>query len=259
MLPLLDDAVGRLRGADRDALVLRYFQNKSLKEVGETLGLRERAAQKRISRGLERLRAVFLAQGVALSTAAIAEAIPSRSSPAAPAGLVRSVIAAANGSGLGTSSLVLADGTLKLIAWGAAKTALAVGAAAAVLLAGTIPAISYMMGAKTEVTVFSSFGEGKTYDAVAAWELHGDTRHLSAQGLEYYGHAEWFVPHASGRLSNIELALESDGPGGLDLSIAEDNYGFPGKILDRFANVLAPRLPQRRGELSWRNPHCIRS
>jgi RNA polymerase sigma factor (sigma-70 family) len=240
MLPLLDDAVGRLRGVDRDALVLRYFQNKSLKEVGETLGLRERAAQKRISRGLERLRALFLQQGVTLSTAAIAEAIPGRSIPAAPAGLAHSAIAAANGSGLITSSLMLADETLKLIAWGKVKTAVSAAGALAVLLGGTIPAIEYMMGAKPEVTVFNSFGEGKTYDAVAAWELHGNTKQSNGQGLEYYGHAEWFVPHVSGRLSNIELALEGDGPGGLDLSITEDNYGFPGKMLDRFPNVLAP-------------------
>src|ERR1051326_4826084 len=34
MLPLLDEAMGRLRTKDRDALVLRYFENKSLQEVG---------------------------------------------------------------------------------------------------------------------------------------------------------------------------------------------------------------------------------
>ena len=43
MVPLLDEAMARLRQPDRDALVLRYFENKSLQEVGAALGLQERA------------------------------------------------------------------------------------------------------------------------------------------------------------------------------------------------------------------------
>src|SRR5437870_4060422 len=50
--PLLDDAMARLRAGDRDALVLRYFQNKSFAEVGTAMGLRERAAQKRVLRAV---------------------------------------------------------------------------------------------------------------------------------------------------------------------------------------------------------------
>ena len=50
--PVLDDAMARLRADDRNALVLRYFQNKTLKEVASTLGLEERAAQKRVQRAL---------------------------------------------------------------------------------------------------------------------------------------------------------------------------------------------------------------
>ena len=34
MLPLLDEMLARLRQSDRDALVLRFFQNKTLPEVG---------------------------------------------------------------------------------------------------------------------------------------------------------------------------------------------------------------------------------
>ena len=42
--PLLDEAMARLRDGDRDAIVLRYFENKSLQEVGAALGVEERAA-----------------------------------------------------------------------------------------------------------------------------------------------------------------------------------------------------------------------
>jgi RNA polymerase sigma factor (sigma-70 family) len=57
--PLLDEAMAQLRDKDRDALVLRFFENKSLREVGDALGLQERAAQKRVARGLEKLHAFF--------------------------------------------------------------------------------------------------------------------------------------------------------------------------------------------------------
>lgn len=50
LAPLLDDAMASLGRPDRDAIVLRYFENKSLQEVGLALGVEERAAQKRVSR-----------------------------------------------------------------------------------------------------------------------------------------------------------------------------------------------------------------
>ena len=55
LAPLLDDAMAQLRATDRDALVLRYFENKTLPQVGAALGVEERAAQKRVTRALEKL------------------------------------------------------------------------------------------------------------------------------------------------------------------------------------------------------------
>ena len=52
LAPVLDEAMARLRDRDRDALVLRFFENKSMKEIGESLGLEERTAQKRVQRAL---------------------------------------------------------------------------------------------------------------------------------------------------------------------------------------------------------------
>jgi len=54
--PLLDEAMAHLHDQDRNAIVLRFFENRSLKEVGGALGVEERAAQKRVARGLEKLR-----------------------------------------------------------------------------------------------------------------------------------------------------------------------------------------------------------
>ena len=62
--PLLDEAMAHLRDKDRDAMLLRFFENKSLAEVGAALGMNEDAAQKRVARALEKLRDLFAKRGV---------------------------------------------------------------------------------------------------------------------------------------------------------------------------------------------------
>jgi RNA polymerase sigma factor (sigma-70 family) len=51
--PLLDSAIAALGAAEREAIVLRYFDGKSMKEIGGALDASEDAAKKRVIRGLE--------------------------------------------------------------------------------------------------------------------------------------------------------------------------------------------------------------
>jgi uncharacterized protein (TIGR03435 family) len=130
LAPLLDEGMAQLRESDRDAIVLRYFQNRSLQEVGNALGVEERAAQKRVARSLEKLRAFFARHGVALTTGLVVGAVSANSVHAAPTGLARtiSVAALAKGAVTGTSTLTLAKGTLKLMAWSKMQTTVVAGA-----------------------------------------------------------------------------------------------------------------------------------
>src|SRR5882724_5978382 len=57
--PLLDEAMEALDATDRTAVLLRYFENRTFREVGETLGTSDDAAQKRVSRAVDRLREFF--------------------------------------------------------------------------------------------------------------------------------------------------------------------------------------------------------
>jgi len=57
--PLLDEAVAQLAEADRNAVVLRFYEQRPLEEVGRVLGLNADATQKRVSRALEKLRKFF--------------------------------------------------------------------------------------------------------------------------------------------------------------------------------------------------------
>src|SRR5215831_9110593 len=61
--PLLDEALDQLGQTDRDALLLRFFEQRSLAEVGRALGSNEDAARKRISRALDKLRAGLVRRG----------------------------------------------------------------------------------------------------------------------------------------------------------------------------------------------------
>jgi len=134
--PLLDEALEKLGERDRHALMLRFFENKTLAEVGTALGASEDAAKMRVNRALEKLRKLFARRGVTLSAALIAAAVSANSVSAAPAGLSLSVIAAAQGTAAAGSTLTLAHGALKLMAWTNIKTAAVVGVAA-LLAAGT--------------------------------------------------------------------------------------------------------------------------
>ncbi len=136
--PLLDEAMAQLRDKDRDALVLRYFENKSLREVGDALGLQERAAQKRVARGLEKLHAFFARRGIASTTAIIANAVSTNSVQAAPVALTKSITAVAvtKGAAVSGSTLTLIKGAMKIMACTTAKTAIVVGTGI-LLAAGT--------------------------------------------------------------------------------------------------------------------------
>ena len=135
--PLLDAALAHLGEKDHNAIVLRYFENKNLGQVGRALGASEDAAKMRVSRALEKLRKFFANRGVILSAAAVAGAVSANSVQAAPAGLANiiSTVPLAKGAAVGGSTLTLVKGALKIMAWTKAKTAIVVGAT--ILAAGT--------------------------------------------------------------------------------------------------------------------------
>src|ERR1043166_7061104 len=127
--PLLDEAMGDLNETDRNAVVLRFFENKSAREVAAVLKVKEATAHKRVSRALEKLRKFFAKRGVTSTTAIIAGAVLANSVQAAPAGLAKTAatLAVTKGASASVSTLVLMKTTLRTMAWAKAKTALIAG------------------------------------------------------------------------------------------------------------------------------------
>jgi hypothetical protein len=93
LAPHLDDALAEIPEIDRDALLLRYFERKTAREIGKRLGLSEDAAQKRLVRALDHLRNIFHGRGVAVTGSALAAALSLEAVQAAPAALAASVTA----------------------------------------------------------------------------------------------------------------------------------------------------------------------
>jgi len=94
LVPLLDEGLLNLRDNDRLALVLRFLEERSLREVGAALGVDEDAARKRVSRALDRLARFFRQRGFAVPAGAGAAALLANTATAVPAGLAASATSA---------------------------------------------------------------------------------------------------------------------------------------------------------------------
>ncbi len=131
--PLLDTALAELGETDHNAIVLRYFEGKSMSEVGAALGASEDAAKKRVNRAVEKLQKFFRKRGVTSTMTTLAGAISANSVQAAPAALAKTITAVALAKGA-TASI----STLTLVKAATIKSAATFGAGSIGGLAATI-------------------------------------------------------------------------------------------------------------------------
>ncbi len=107
LAPTLDEAITQLGTEDRNAILLRFFEERDFRSVGAALGRTEDAARMRVARALEKLHSILKRRGVTLSAAALGSALASEALTAAPAGLAVSVAGAAfAGSSVSAGGLV---------------------------------------------------------------------------------------------------------------------------------------------------------
>ena len=137
--PHLDDAMDHLSEKDRAAIVLRFFDQKGFRVIGEALGTTDDSAQKRVTRALEKLRGLLVKRGVKISITVLAGTLMSQCVQAAPAGLAAAVASTAcNSAVVGASILTIVKGTLKMIFWNKLKVASA-WSVPIMLAAGAVP------------------------------------------------------------------------------------------------------------------------
>lgn len=140
--PVLDEAVNQLGAEDRTAIMLRYFEQKDFRSVGEALGSNEEAARKRVDRALNKLESLLKMRGVALSGAALAATLATQTVTAAPVGFALTISTAALASAATTTGTTLT--LLEIMS----MTKLKVGIVTAVVAAGV--AVPWVMQHNTQ-------------------------------------------------------------------------------------------------------------
>lgn len=152
--PVLDEAMEELPPEDRDAVLLRYFQRRELKAVGDALGISDEAARKRVTRALERLRSTLARRGLTTTATALAASLAAHAATPAPVGLAASV-----------ATISLAGATA--------------GAAAAATGTTTIGTIAFMTKAQVAVVTAALVVAGVT--GRTAYTKHQQSQLLEAQ------------------------------------------------------------------------------
>lgn len=134
--PHLDAALGELDDTERDAIMLRYFEGKSATEMAARIGITADAAQKRVSRAVERLRGLFARRGISVGAGGLVAVISANAVQGVPAGLAATISTTAlAGAVLPTSTIITA--TAKTIAMTALQKTL-ITVTAAVVVGGGI-------------------------------------------------------------------------------------------------------------------------
>lgn len=149
--PVLDEAMHELDEADREAVLLRFFEKRPLAEIGERLGLSENTARMRVERALDRLHGALSKRGITSTAAAIGLALGAHAVDVAPAELAARIgpvalatgrAGAATGSGVsaklavGLAALLLGIGGLM---WGSRQFGRASGIAGTTAASDTRP------------------------------------------------------------------------------------------------------------------------
>jgi RNA polymerase sigma factor (sigma-70 family) len=100
----LEGVMDQLDPTEREVLVLRFLENRSLRDLGTELGISEDAARMRVNRALEQLRSLFGRQGIHLTSAALGSALFATTVSAVPAGLSASILTAISGTAATTTA-----------------------------------------------------------------------------------------------------------------------------------------------------------
>lgn len=153
--PVIDNALRDLETRDRDALLLRFFENRPYAEIGAALKVTENSARMRVDRALDKLRNALARRGITSTTAALTGALNVPASFAAPATLTQqlSTAALAGAATLGTSASL----SLLLSTMISAKvTTLTTSAAALIALGVAVHQYQQLGASRTELTALTT-------------------------------------------------------------------------------------------------------
>lgn len=193
ILPHLGEVMDQLGEADRTALVVRYFESKSLKDVANALGTGEDAARMRVNRAVQKLRGLFAKRGVVVSATALLTAVSANSVQAAPAGMAAKVVTVALTQKLALSTAVLMKETINMMAWMKLKIA-ALWVVAPLVLVGGATALFTQTSSPTQTadlatpvgalrSIVRALETGNLKDFAVSWHAAGKEEEKALQSV----------------------------------------------------------------------------
>ncbi|HTV49410.1 MAG TPA: sigma-70 family RNA polymerase sigma factor [Phycisphaerae bacterium] len=142
LLSQLDDALMQLHASDREAIALRYLQNRPLSDVSVALGISEQAAQKRLERAILKLRGYFVRHDVPTSSAVLITLLPAHANAAVLAAglqesLANSIVQICHAGSAGAApALAIAKGVKTMMFINSLKTSAIVALVFAIVVLG---------------------------------------------------------------------------------------------------------------------------
>lgn len=130
LLPALDEELSRLSDEDRTAVVMRFFHDKSVRDIAAVLGVSEVAAQKRVIRAIDKLRNLFARRGRSFTTESLTSALAALPLFPAPPSLAPAILS----STIAPQVELITASALKSMFWTGAKLATTTAAIAASLI-----------------------------------------------------------------------------------------------------------------------------
>ena len=136
-MPFLDEAIDKLPKGDRELILLRFFEHKSFRDIGQELGKTESAAQKQGERALVKLSASLKRRGVVASSTLLGSCLATKAIAATSENLITTVTGTATEAAVGTVAKLTIIETLQ------AMNLLPIKTATVVTVVAAIPVISH--------------------------------------------------------------------------------------------------------------------
>ncbi|HEY1687215.1 MAG TPA: sigma-70 family RNA polymerase sigma factor [Tepidisphaeraceae bacterium] len=190
--PLLDGAINRLGQKDRQAIVLRFLEDKSHEAVAVDLGLSLVASRKRVERAVAKLRNMLAHLGAESTIPGLSGGLAVHAIQIAPVHLTRAAISAASAQAGSAGSMAIMKGATKMIFWAQLKTGATIAIAGLAITAGVALAIEKDGMAKATpaaatVTPQESLTARQTLIKIAVAVKTGDADYVSS-------HTSWATP-----------------------------------------------------------------
>ena len=190
--PMLDDLVSHLWATDRQAILLRFYQQRSFSDIGRDMGISEEAARKRVARAVEKLRRLFAGRGVAVLSAGLATLLLAHATEPASAGVVAAAQMVITGfPAQWNGSTIIYQGAKHMMWLGRAKLIAAALLLAALLIPLGVYALGPIVAPATAPTVSDREAALSALPAAASPPV---TAPLSQNAAELYRQAFALLP-----------------------------------------------------------------